>query len=249
VLDNAIDFYKQRLCNANGMYYCFVGSFTIDQITPLIVKYLGGLPSGTINANYHDLGMYPLKGNNVFTLHKGSEKKAMLMHYITGEMPFDPDENFMLSQLNAILNNMIIDTIREKMSAIYGGGCGGSIAKYPREEFTIQSQFPCSPDNIEKVNKAFLDLIESTKAEGGITPKAWERVREPALERYKVNIKTNDYWLNGLQNAFLNGTDPERIITAEQRLKAVTPEKLVQTARKFYTNKNILKAQWLPETK
>ena len=248
-IDNAVKYYKERLCNANGMYYTFVGSFTVEQITPLIEKYLAALPSTEIIKTYKDMGFYTVQGNRLFTLHKGMEQQAMLMHFFTGKMPFNPDDNFRLSQLNAVINNKIIDTIREKMSAIYGGGCGGAISKYPKEEFLIQSQFPCSPENIEKVNTAFLDLIESTKVEVGITAKDWERVREPALEHFKVNIKTNEYWLSGLQNAFLNGTDPERIVTYVQRLKAITPEILVQTARKFYTNQNIFKAEWLPEVK
>jgi len=248
-IDNAISFYNQRLCNANGMYYTLVGSFTLEQIMPLVEKYLGGLPSGEITKTYSDMGLRTLKGDQKFTLRKGSEQQAMLMHFFTGDMPFNPDDNFLLSQLNAVINNQIIDTIREKMSAIYGGGCGGTITKYPREEFMIQSQFPCSPDNIEKVHTAFLGLIENAKKDGGITADDWKRVREPGLERYKVSIKTNDYWLNGLQNAFLNGTDPGRIITAEQRYQAVTPEKLVLTARKFYTLQNLMKAEWLPETK
>ena len=248
-IDNAIQYYKERLCNANGMFYTFVGSFTVEQISPLILKYLGGLPSGKINAKYRDLGFNLLKGNKTFTLNKGSEQKAMLSHYFTGDMPFNPDDNFLLSQLNAILNNKINDTIREKMSAIYGGGCGGSIAKFPKEEFIIQSQFPCSPENIEKVNTAFLKLIESTKVDGGITAEDWKRVYEPALVRNKVNLKINGYWLNGLQNAFLYGTDPERIVTVEERLKAVTPYKLIQTARKFYNYQNELKTEWLPEVK
>jgi zinc protease len=231
------------------MYYTFVGSFTIDQIVPLIEKYLAALPAKEVVKNYKDMGFRSIKGNTTFTLHKGSEQQAMLMHFFTGDMPFDPDDNFLLSQLNAIINNQIIDTIREKMSAIYGGGCGGAITKYPREEFLIQSQFPCSPDNIEKVHSAYIGLIENATREGGITQQDWKRVREPALERYKVSIKTNDYWLNGLQTAFLNGTDPGRIITAEQRYQAVTPEKLAATARKFYTMKNLLKTEWLPETK
>ena len=129
------------------------------------------------------------------------------------------------------------------------GGCGGGIQKFPREEFVIQAQFPCSPDNIEKVSKAFIGLIEHTKLDGGITPKDLLRVREPALEHFKTNIKTNNYWLTGLQNAFLYGTDPVRIITFEQRLQAITPEKLIETARKFYTLRNTMKAEWLPEVK
>lgn len=248
-INNVLSFYKERLCNAKGMYYTFVGSFTMEQMLPLIEKYLASLPSAEINKNFKDMGLRTIKGKKEFNLYKGSEQQAMLTHYFTGDMPFNPDDNFLLSQLNAIINNKIIDTIREKMSAIYGGGCGGSIIKYPREEFLIQSQFPCSPDNIEKVHEAYLGLIESAKQDGGISDEDLKRVREPGLERYKVSIKTNDYWMNGLQMAYLNGTDPERIITYEQRMKALTPDKLVSAARKFYTMENLLKARWLPEKK
>ncbi len=248
-IDNTISFYKQRLCNANGMYYTFVGSFTVDQVKPLIEKYLGSLPSGDIEKNYKDMGLRTVPGKVNFTMRKGSEQQAMLTHYITGDMPYNPDENFLLNQLNSIINNMIIDTIREKMSAIYGGGCGGGITRYPREEFLIQSQFPCSPENIAKVDSAFFSLIKSTGKDNGISDDDWKRVREPGLERYKVSIKTNEYWLAGLQNASLNQTDPERIVTYEQRVKDVTPEKLVQVSRKFYSGKNVLKSEWLPEEK
>ncbi len=246
-LDHAIDYYIQRLGNPSGMYYTIIGSFTEAQIIPLIETYIGGLVPTEINTQIRDLGLYPKTGNATFTLKKGSESQAILMHYITGKSPFNPDDNFMLGQLNAVINNKIVDTIREKMSAIYGGGCGGSLKKYPREEFMIQSTFPCSPDNIEKVNTAFMKLIESTKVTGGITETDLQKVREPALERNKVNLKKNDYWLNAMQNAYLLGTDPERILTMDQRLKTLTPEQLVLTARKFYSGTNIFKAVWLPE--
>lgn len=246
-IDHAIDYYKQRIGNQSGMYYTIVGSFTEAQIIPLMEKYIGGLPSADINTQYKDIGLFPKTGSNSFTLHKGSEPQAMLMHYFTGKMAFNADDNFMLDQLNGILNNKIIDTIREKMSAIYSGGCEGGLHKYPREEFLIQSNFPCSPDNIEKVHTAFLKLIESTKVSGGITENDWKKVREPALEHNKENLKKNDYWLNILQTAYLDNIDPERILTREARLKAIKVEQLVETARKFYSSPDILKAEWLPE--
>lgn len=246
-LEHAFNFYSQRMGNLSNMHFTIVGSFTEQQIIPLIEKYIASIPAAEINANYKDIGLYPMKGSQSFTLFKGFEQQAMLAHFINDKMPYTPDDDFMLAQLNEVINIKIIDTIREKMSAIYGGGCGGSLQKYPREEFLVQSMFPCSPENIEKVNTAFLELIESTKKTGGITDLDWQKVREPALEQNEVDLKKNDYWLNSLQSAFLYGTDPERILTKEQRLRAIKPEQLVETARKFYSTPNIFKASWLPE--
>lgn len=247
--DHAIAFYRERICNPNGMYFTFVGSFNEETIRPLIEKYIGGIPAGPVPAGCKSIGLNTKPGQFNFTLHKGSEPKAMLVHYFTGPIRYDAEENFRLTQLNGVINNRIVDTIREKMGAIYGGGCYGSIDKFPQEEFLVQSYFPCSPDNIQKVDEAFMGLIEEAKKAGNITDKDWQRVREPALEKYRVDIKTNRYWLNNLQNARLYGNDPERILTVEQRLNALTPAQLEETARKFFTGQNILKGIWLPETK
>lgn len=112
----------------------------------------------------------------------------------------------------------------------------------------IQTYFPCSPDNIDKVNEAYLKIIDKVKIDGGISDSDWERVKEPALKKYQVDIKTNRYWLNGLINANYYLTDPNRIMSFEQRINGTTPAKLSQIARKFYTNKNIFTAKWVPET-
>lgn len=248
-IDNAIAFYKDRIGNPKGMYFTFVGSFSLENIKPLIEKYIGSIPAGTSKAEYKDMGLTEKPGNNSFTLHKGTEQKAMLIHYFYKSATFNADENYLLSQLCDVIDNRIIDTIREKMSAIYGGGCGGSIKKFPKEEFFMQSYFPCSPDNISKVDEAYMRLIEESKIPGNITQKDWDRVRETAIETYKVNIKRNQYWLSNLQNANLYGMDPERILTVEKRLNAITTTQLEETARKYFTNQNIFKGYWLPENK
>ncbi len=248
-VDNAIAFYKDRIGNPSGMYYTFVGTFTEDKIKPLIEKYIGGIPAGTSKAGYKSMGMNIKPGNNSFTLHKGKEPKAMLLHYLSKELPFDAEDNFKLAQLNGIINIRIIDTIREKMGAIYSGGCYGTLSKYPKEEYLVQTYFPCSPDNITKVDEAFMRLLQETTIPGNITEKDWQRVREPAIETYRVNVKKNNYWLNNLQSAYLNGTDPERILTVEERLSKITPAQLEETARKFFSKENIFKGFWLPETK
>ncbi len=245
---NAVKFYTERMSNASGMYYTIVGSFTEDQIKPLIEKYIGGLPSGPINTNIKDLGMIPVEGKKTFVLHKGSEPQAMLMHYFSGKTPFDADDNFLLGQLNEVINNKIIDDIRENMGAIYGGGVGGSIEKFPREEFMIQSYFPCGPDNINAIDTAFMQMIETVQKDGGITDDDVKKVREPAIEHNKVSLKENKYWLSSLQRAYRYGMNPERILEREQKLKSLTKEQLTAAARKFYSTGNIFKAEWLPET-
>lgn len=246
-IDAALRIYMERIGNAYGMYYTIVGNFTEETIKPFIEKYIGGLPSKEIKVAYKDMGLAPVEGKQQFTLHKGSEPQGMLSYYITGQLPYDEKDNFLLSHLNEIINNKVTDNIREKMGAIYGGGISGSLKKYPKEEFLMQAMFPCGPDNISAIDTAFMAILQTVQKDGGITESDLRKVKEPELEHYEVNIKENSYWLNYMINSYLNGNNPERILEREQRIKSITVKDMTETARKFYSGNNIFKAQWLPE--
>jgi len=67
------------------------------------------------------------------------------------------------------------------------------------------------------------------------------------IAAYKVSIKTNEFWLNSIARSTLLGNDPERILTFETRINAVTPQKLIETANKYLNSPSVYKAHWLPE--
>ncbi|MEP7144928.1 MAG: insulinase family protein, partial [Ferruginibacter sp.] len=246
-IDHAIDYYKQRLGNMNGMHFFIAGNIKPDEIKMLLSKYIASIPGGEINTTYRDLKMIPKPGINTFTYKKGKEKKSILSHYIFNTAKYDIDDAFYLNFLNEILNNKIIDTIREAMSAIYGGGIGGGLQKIPSERYMLQSNFPCGPENVDKVDKAFWEIIASIKKPGGISDNDLAKARKPLLERNKARVKTNPFWVGILQDAEKNGYSPERILTYDERINAITPEKMMEIANKYYTRENVYTAILLPE--
>lgn len=171
----------------------------------------------------------------------------MLSHNIYGDAAYNPDDATNLNMLNEIINNKITDTIREAMSAIYGGGIGGTLMKIPTEKYMLQSRLPCGPENVAKVDDAFWKIIESVKKPGGITLADLDKARKPLLERNKVRVKTNAFWIGIMMDAEKNGYSAERALTYEERVNAITPEKLVEIANKYYDGKNVYTSTWLPE--
>ncbi len=247
--NHALQFYKERMGSANGMNYFFVGSFKEDEIKALIEQYIGGLPGTSLTTKYKDLNIDPVTGKNSFTLHKGKESKSQITDYEYGLMPYDVNDETLTALLSDVINNEIIDTLREKMGGIYGGGISLGINKYPKETYSMRCSLPCGPENVDKLETAFWKIIEGVKMKSGIDSKALEKVTETALQKYKVNIKTNEYWLGVFSRYSLLGNDPERILTYEARVRAVTPEQLVQLANKYLSSGNVFKALWLPEDK
>jgi zinc protease len=134
------------------------------------------------------------------------------------------------------------------MSAIYGGGVGLRLQKYPKEKFSMQSYLPCGPENAEKVKNAFWDILGECKKAGNISADEMTKAYETALQKYRVGIKTNGFWLGSLSKYQQFGLPTENILNYETRLKAVTPAMLTETANKYLNSKNILHALMMPTT-
>lgn len=248
-LNNALNFYKQRFGNANGMQYFIVGSVDMETLKPLLEKYIGSLDGGQIDTKFKDLKIVPTSGNNTFTLNMGSEPKSMIGHRIYKDVAFNADDNFALAQLNEIINNKITDVLREKMAVIYSGGMGGGISKFPTERFMAQTFLPCGPENVEAADKAFWEIMKSVTEPGGITEDDWNKAKQTSIQKNKTRLQNNGYWANALNAAALNDQDPERMLTVEERLDKINPQVLMEIAKKFYTNANVYKGFLMPETK
>ena len=55
-LDKSMAFYKDRFADASDFTFVFVGSFTVDQMKPLVERYLGALPATHRTETWKDNG-------------------------------------------------------------------------------------------------------------------------------------------------------------------------------------------------
>ena len=242
-----LDFYKERLGSAYGMHYYFVGSFSDATIKPLLLKYIASLPASPIDTSTKDLGLTPLKGMQNFTLHRGQEDKCIVYNQLYGKTTFDASETTKMYILNEIIDNEITDTLRENMGAIYSGYFGTNLELVPQQQYTITTYLPCGAVNVPRVNEVFWRMLEENKKPGAITKDALTKAQKTAIQKYQVNIKTNGYWLGTLSSEVTTGFNPERILTYEQRVNAITLDDLTQLANKYFRSENVFKSALLPE--
>jgi zinc protease len=245
-LPNAVSYYKERFSSANGMNYFFVGSIPEDKFKTLVETYIGSLGDKAVEAKTRDLHIEPLNGQHDFTLRAGTEQKSMVTDIGFFNTPYTQNDELALNILSEVINNRIIDTIREKMSAIYGGGVGLRLQKYPKERFTMQSWLPCGPENSQKVRFAFWDIVASVKKQGNIQPAEISKAVETSIQKYRVNMKTNNYWLSTLSKYQQYGLPTENINNLEDRLHTVTPDVLTSAANKYLSSDNVIHALMIP---
>lgn len=245
-LDRALSIYKECLGDASDFTFVLVGNIDTAAIKPLLATYIGSLPGTGKTASFKDNGVRMVKGNIDFAVHKGSEAKSLILNCYSGEIPYSEDLELKTQAVTDILNIKITEDLREKMSGIYGGGIGGSVNKYPYSNYSLVLQLPCGPENVTKLQKAADEELDSIKTNGPSQANL-DKVRKTWLEKYKVQIKENGFWLGALQNIYYQDADPTRIFNYEQRVNALTTKDIQQTANLLFDGKNVIKAVLYPE--
>jgi zinc protease len=246
-LESVVKAYNQVFGNADGMHFTFVGNIDPAKAKPLFEKYLGSIPGKPVAHQYKDNNIRPLKGVTDIQLKKGKDAQSLVLFQWSGEAPYNGEDNLALSALIEVLNIRVIEKLREELGGMYSGGFNGSIVKRPYEHYTISAYIPCGPENVEKLSAALLSLIREAQ-EKGIDQKDLDKVKETKRKQLQVGMQENNFWLETLSNAFINQTDPARILEAEKRLDALSIADLQKAANRYFDMKNYFRAVLYPES-
>jgi zinc protease len=228
------------------MHFTFVGNVDLASAKSLFEKYLGSLPAKTEEHMFKDNGARPVQGAVLANIKKGKESQSYINVIWSGETQYSREENIAFRALLDALNIKIVEKLREEMSGMYSGGLSGSIQKRPYVHYTVTANIPCGPENVDKLSDALFGLIKDAQ-EKGVDQKDLDKVKEASKKQYKVNMQSNDAWLDNLSNAFIDQNNPENILDYEQKVDALTVQDLQNAAKKFLSTTNYIKAVLYPE--
>ncbi|HEY5801980.1 MAG TPA: insulinase family protein, partial [Burkholderiaceae bacterium] len=247
-LDRTMAIYKERFSSAKGYTFFFVGSFDLEKLKTLAANYLGTLPTPEVATRFKDLGVRPVKGVIKQDERLGSEQKSVISMTFSGEAPYSTDAQMRLSAMLEVLNIKFTESLREAMGATYTARASGGLARDPYGHYTISLTIPCGPDNVEKllvaVNKELSKLREH-----GAMPADLQKVKEGWIKSHREGMKTNGFWLSNLNSNYILGEDPARILTYEDRVRALTPNDVKAAANLYLKPDNYVQVVLYPEKK
>ena len=244
-LNKVLSAYKNIFDNAYGMHFTFVGNIDAAKTKPLLEKYLGSLPSAQKENSFKDNGVRLVKGPLDVNVKKGKEPQSFITFMFEGDVQYTREERINLQALIEVINIRIIEKLREEMSGVYGAGLRGTIERRPYPHYSITSNIPCGPENVDKLTTALIGLIK--EAQTKVEQKDLDKVKETWKKQYETNIQSNDFWLNNLSSAWINQDNPENILDYEQKVNEVTTEGVQKAAQKFLTLNDYVKVVLYPE--
>ena len=245
-LDRLIEIFKDRFADASDFTYVIVGNFKVDEITPLLEKYIGGLPSTKRKENWRDVSPEFPEGKVIVDVPKNSEQQSRVAMVWEDDFRWKPKDRQGFSMLMSILSIKLRESMREDQGGVYGVSISGSPEKLPEPKFSIVSQWGCSPDNIEKLAQTVLDEMNKIKKEGP-SDTDLNKVKETMIRERETQVRENTFWLSYLQNHYQYGS---RILSLEEYkglVNSMTAKKIKAVAKRYLDTENYVRVALTPK--
>jgi len=244
-LDKAIAFYKDRFADASGFTFVLVGNLDLEKTKTLVETYLGSLPSTNKKEKFKDVNVVRPTGVAKKQIAKGSEPKARVVLTFHGKEAWSRDTDNDIRMLGEVLRIRLREVLREDMGGVYGVSASGSVSRRPKQEYTFGISFGCSPDNIDKLEKAVFDEIKAIQA-NGIGADYIAKIKELRRRARETSLKENGWWLRELGTAYTYGDDPKLVLDFDSSLNKITSDRVKAAAKKYLASTQYILGELRP---
>ena len=242
----AFRIYRDRFADAGDFTFILVGSFEPAAVRPLVLTWLGGLPSTGRRESWRDVGRELPEGVQRVEVTKGLEPKAQVQIAFSGPAEFGRESRYEISSLADLLEIRLREALREDRGAVYGVEIDGDLTRRPRERYSMTIGFSCAPEQADELVQAVLAEIEKIQRDG--VPESYVgQVQESQRRDREVSMKTNRFWITALEVYDTEGLDPRDIVRYEELIAGLSPERLRDAARKYLNRERYVLGILRPE--
>ncbi len=247
-LDRAIAIFKDRFADASDFTYLMVGNFKVEEVIPLLEKYIGGLPAIKRKETWRDETPGFPKGLVVVDVPKNSEPQSTVAMVWKGDFKWNDQDRQGFNMLMNILAIKCRESMREDQGGVYGVSINGSASKLPKPQFTVSASWGCNPENIKKLSQTVLDEMEKIKKDGP-TETDLNKVKETLIRERETKVKENGFWLTALQNHFFNGDALLSLDDYKTFVNSFTQDKIKVLANKYLNTSSYVQVALTPAPK
>ena len=252
---NAVDFermfqiYKERFSNAGDFTFFFTGNVSDDMI-PVIAKYLGNLPSNpaTANEKWVNRDSKFAKGIKHETVAKGTDNQGIIA--VLGETEgFEPTKKNKLvtTMLSECLSITVLEKIREEMGSAYSPMVQVDYEVLPEPELSWMCYITCDPENAEKIEKAFIEILERYMKEGP-DAETLGKVKKQLITARETNLKENGFWSSLIYGSYFYNINRDDLYDYDKKVNEVTAADIRDLAKKYIHTDNYVSVKLVPET-
>jgi zinc protease len=247
-LAKSMAFYKARFADASAFTFVFVGSFDLATMKPLVEKYLGSLPATHANETWKDAGVHYPKGVITKRVEKGIEPKSQAALVFTGPFQYDATHRVVIRAMAAILQNRLIETLRQDLGGTYSVTVSASYDKVPQPDYSVSIEFGCDPARTDELIKRALAEIEAFKAKGP-TPEQLNDVKQSLIRDFETNSQQNGYVVSQVSAKYEYNESLDTFFHITDLYKAIDAKAIQDAFKAYFDTGNYVQVTLFPEKK
>ena len=231
--------------DAAGAIFLMVGDFDIDEVKPLVEKYIGSLPKGKKPSVWQDRGPYVTSDpvTDDFAIQMQAPKVSVIQIYKKDE-PYSVEKTVIYDALSYILDMVYTATLREEEGGTYGASAHISSSRLPRPQTLLQVYFDTNEEKADNLRSLAIAGLSGI-AENGPQEEHFAKTMNNLRKRIPERKITNSYWQNALLDWYLYGEDT--VAKYEQAVEALTPDKVKAAAADLLAESNFIEVVMRPE--
>ncbi|MFT3686938.1 MAG: pitrilysin family protein [Phycisphaerales bacterium] len=228
-----------------------VGDIPLEQVTPLLEKYLGSLPNhDRISASTLDEKRRITRPTGPVAAEKSVVTKTPMAIVLSGFFGADSDnvrDIRLLGLASQVLNTRMNKEIREEKTLVYSIGTQHQPAvTYPG--FGIfYAGAPTAKEKAKPLAEAITAQYEEF-AKDGPTDDELATAKKQLLRDLDENMKKAGWWAGIIGNATYRGRNLDDIATGKEQIESFTALQVRDAFKKYYTPATALSFTVLPDT-
>ncbi|MBU6367615.1 MAG: insulinase family protein [Gemmatimonadetes bacterium] len=246
-LDAMADFYRARFADFSGYTVIIAGNVDLAALRPLVAQWLGALPATGRRETFRDNGVRTAAGPLEKVVRKGVAPQSQTTVVLSGEAPWSAQEGYLLGSLAQLLQERLLDRLREALGGTYSVSANGSFARDPVPQWQLVIGYGSSPAQADTLWAAVRAELDSLRR---VPPSVAEveRIREQQRRSLEVSRKQNGWWTGAIREAVQSGTPLARLLAdVDAQMAGLSPEALHAAARRYLTEENRARFVLLPE--
>lgn len=244
-LDRALAAWRDRFADASDFWFVLVGAFEIDDMRPLVERWMATLPATDRDETWRDEGVEPPPGVETFVVERGLEPKASVQLVFHGEADWNRQDRYAMSSMTRALSIRLREVLREDLGGVYGVRVGGGINRWPRETYSVSIGFGCDPERVDELLEATFREIEVFRTEGP-PQEIVDKVRESQIRARETDLERNEWWASILEAQFINDLDPLDILRHDELTSTLTVDLVRDAAKRWVDPEQYVQGVLMP---
>ena len=201
--ERVLELYRSRVANAGDYTFSIVGAFSVDEVRPLIRKYLASLPDNGKRETYGS-GYRPIMAtgevDNFFEVPMRQPKSSIYVS-IMGDKKYSYDDEFMMDLVGESVGTALLTFLRHEKHGIYDVAADGTLSIY-HNRWMINYEFETSIADRDSM-LVYADFAVNAIFYSGVSADLFNKMKERIGREHESALQTNAYWLRALQHRAL----------------------------------------------